>query len=114
MLASDAPTKFLLLSLLLVSERLAHVLKVVNGPNQLFLLIHILIGFIAQPPFKLENLFNLRAIVAIGYLVLVKLKAMQSLGIFADRGLQGKILNLRFCSKETRTLLLPAANSQTL
>jgi len=45
-----------------VSEGLAHVLEVVDGPDQLFLLIHILIGFITQSPFKLEDFFNLRAI----------------------------------------------------
>jgi len=52
MLAPDTAANFLL-ELLLVSERLAHVFKVVDGPDQLFLLIHILIGFIAQLPFKL-------------------------------------------------------------
>lgn len=68
MLASDTPAD-LQLELLLVSERLAHVLQVVDGPDQLFLLIHILVGFIAQLPFKLQNLFDLRADAAMEYLV---------------------------------------------
>ena len=44
-------------------------LKVVDGPDQLFLLIHVLIGFITQLPFKLQYLFNLRANAAMECLV---------------------------------------------
>jgi hypothetical protein len=88
MLAADTPAE-LQLELLLVSEGLAHVLEVVDGPDQLFLLIHILIGFITQPPLKLEDFFNLRAI---EHLIDDRLQAVQVLGIFPDGGLQGKIL----------------------
>jgi hypothetical protein len=96
-----------------VSERLAHVLEVVDGPDQLFLLIHILIGFITQLPFKLQNLFDLRADAAMEYLVIGRLEAMQVLGIFTDRGLQGKIKKLGVSSKEARALLVAAAKPQT-
>ena len=88
MLAADTPAK-LQLELLLVSEGLAHVLEVVDGPDQLFLLIHILVGLITQSPLKLEDFFNLRAI---EHLIDGRLQAVQVLGIFPDGGLQGKIL----------------------
>ena len=87
--------------------------KVVDGPDQLFLLIHILIGFITQLPFKLQNLFDLRADAAMEYLVIGRLEAMQVLGIFTDRGLQGKIKKLGVSSKEARALLVAAAKPQT-
>ena len=96
-----------------MSERLAHVFKVVDGPDQLFLLIHILIGFITQLPFKLQYLFDLRANAAMEYLVIGRLEAMQVLGIFTDRGLQGKIEKLGVSSKEARALLVAAAKPQT-
>jgi len=72
-----------------VSEGLTHVLEVVDGPDQLFLLIHILVGLITQSPLKLEDFFNLRAI---EHLIDGRLQAVQVLGIFPDGGLQGKIL----------------------
>lgn len=72
-----------------MSEGLAHVLEVVDGPDQLFLLIHILVGLITQSPLKLEDFFNLRAI---EHLIDGRLQAVQVLGIFPDGGLQGKIL----------------------
>jgi len=65
------------------------VLEVVDGPDQLFLLIHILVGLITQSPLKLEDFFNLRAI---EHLIDDRLQAVQVLGIFPDGGLQGKIL----------------------
>ena len=61
MLAADTSAE-LQLELLLVSEGFPHVLEVVDRPDQLFLLIHILVGLITQPPFKLEDFLNLRAI----------------------------------------------------
>lgn len=64
-------------------------LEVVDGPDQLFLLIHILVGLITQSPLKLEDFFNLRAI---EHLIDGRLQAVQVLGIFPDGGLQGKIL----------------------
>ena len=84
-------------------------LEVFDGPDQLFLLIHILIGFITQPPFKLEDFFYLRAI---ENLVDGRLQAMQVLGIFPDGGLQRKILELRVCAEKARTLLVAATKSQ--
>ena len=46
------------------------------------------------------------------YFVIGRLQAMQVLGIFADRGLQGKIEKLGVSSKEARALLVAAAKPQ--
>lgn len=84
-------------------------LEVVEGPDQFFLLVYILIGLNTQVPFKLQHFFHLRAIVGIKCLVYGWLSVVQVLGIIADRGLQRKILKLRVSCKNCLRLLIATA-----
>ncbi len=88
-------------------------LEVVEGPDQFFLLIYILVGLNTQVPFKLQHFFHLRVIVGIECLVYGWLSTVQVLGIVADRGLQRQILKLRVSSKHCLRLLIATAESQT-